>query len=315
MNQTPQWTSDELELWRQQSVDLFRRARLDEPLEIYGEAFDQYRGAVEALIEQTVDLSKLREQAQKVLADPINREIVRYLAGPPISEDDLNTLIDIPAITVRRITATPDLAQRAIDLIMNGLDQRRFPWVRDGRDPTEAEKLAAVIASAALLAYRRVATNRRNYGKDQQEAAVMEKLTAIGWKTVARRKFTSVDDAPKPGEFCRETIVGSNKADLLVRLMDRRLMPIECKVSNSSLNSIKRLNDALKKAKEWTDDFGKSWVVPVAVLSGVFNLKHLMQTQQRGLALFWAHDLDRLAVWIEAAKVEPPEPRPTKRER
>jgi hypothetical protein len=97
--------------------------------------------------------------------------------------------------------------------------------------------------------------------------------------------------------------------------MDLRLMPMECKVSNSSVNSIKRLNDAKKKAKEWTDDFGKSWVVPAAVLSGVFDLKHLEETQNRGLVLFWGHDLDRLAKWIKEAKVETPKTQGTKRKR
>ena len=46
--------------------------------------------------------------------------------------------------------------------------------MREGRDPTEAEKLAAVIASAALLANRRVGTTRRNLGKAQQEEAVRQ---------------------------------------------------------------------------------------------------------------------------------------------
>ena len=304
MNETPHWTSQELELWRQQSIDVFRKSRLEEPLERYGAAFDEYRTAVENLLEQTVDLSQLREQANGLLKNRKTLEIVRYLAGPLISADDLNTLLGVKSISAKRIKEDAGFAAEVIDLVIDTLDQRRFPWVRDGSEPTETEKLAAVIASAALLANRKVATDRRHESKRQQEDAVVAMLEHIGWKQVKPKKMGSVEDAPHPGQFCRETIVGSNKADVLIRLRDRRVMPIECKVSNSSVNSIKRLNDAKKKATEWMVDFGKAWVVPAAVLSGVFDLKHLEETQGRGLALFWGHDLRRLADWIEGATLE-----------
>ncbi|HUQ71581.1 MAG TPA: XamI family restriction endonuclease [Planctomycetaceae bacterium] len=315
MNPPPQWTREDLDLWRQQSIGLFRESRRAEPLEFYAIAFDQYREAVENLIEQTVDLSQLRQQADSLLKNRQTLEIVRCLAGPLISADDLNTLLGVKSISAKRIKSDPDFAAKVVDLVVDTLDQRRFPWVRDGREPDEAERIAAIVASAALLANRKVATHRRNDVKEQQEIAVVEKLISIGWKQVVRKKFTSVEHAPEPGQFCRETIVGDNKADILVRLKDLRLMPIECKVSNSSVNSIKRLNDAKKKAKEWTDDFGKSWIVPAVVLSGVFDLKHLETTQQRGLTLFWGHDLDRLTSWIEGAKVDAPKVTGTKRKR
>lgn len=106
MKQPPIWSSQELNLYREQSIDLFRRSRLEEPLENYGIAFDEYRMTIENLIELTVDLSQLRQQAEQVLADPANREIVRYLTGPPISEDDLHTLLGVRAVTARRIRSS-----------------------------------------------------------------------------------------------------------------------------------------------------------------------------------------------------------------
>ena len=67
-----------------------------------------------------------------------------------------------------------------------------------------------------------------------------------------------------------------SEAAVVVRLWDGRLMPIECKVSNSQVNSIKRLtNDAAVKARIWIDDLGRNNVVPAAILSGVFGLRHL----------------------------------------
>ncbi len=80
-------------------------------------------------------------------------------------------------------------------------------------------------------------------------------------------------------------------------------MPIECKVSNSELNSIKRLtNDAGVKARVWIDDLGRNNVVPAAVLSGVFGLRHLIEAQERGLTLFWAHSLDQLLAFVSSTR-------------
>jgi hypothetical protein len=80
-------------------------------------------------------------------------------------------------------------------------------------------------------------------------------------------------------------------------------MPIECKVSNSALNSVKRLNnDAAVKAEVWRTDFGRRQVVPTAVLSGVYKLRHLTEAQDRDLTLFWAHDLQRMLEWIEQTR-------------
>src|SRR5262245_9284655 len=38
------------------------------------------------------------------------------------------------------------------------------------------------------------------------------------------------------------------------------------------------------------------------VLSGVYKLSHLESAQASGLTIFWAHDLDALADWIEQTR-------------
>ncbi|WP_322080362.1 XamI family restriction endonuclease, partial [Burkholderia cenocepacia] len=120
---------------------------------------------------------------------------------------------------------------------------------------------------------------------------------------VASRKVSVLSDAPAPGEFCAESDLGGRKADVLVGLWDRRVMPIECKVSNSSTNSVKRLNnDAAVKAETWRKDFGQLQMVPSAVLGGVYKLHNLQDAQRRGLSLFWAHDLNSLTNWISSTK-------------
>ena len=77
---------------------------------------------------------------------------------------------------------------------------------------------------------------------------------------------------------------------------------LRAEVSNSSTNSVKRVNnDAAAKAASWGRDFGDQ-VVPVAMLSGVFKTHNLVQAQQKGLTLFWAHDLDHLGEFIRSAR-------------
>lgn len=85
-----------------------------------------------------------------------------------------------------------------------------------------------------------------------------------------------------------------------------RVLAIECKVSNSKTNSIKRLNnDAAVKAEYWLTQFGIRQVVPAAALAGVFKLLSLEQAQQRGLALWWTHDLAKLGEFIDQARDTP----------
>jgi hypothetical protein len=299
----PRWSSEQLDLDRQAAITEFRRVRVEEPLEDYHEAFDEYRGAVEDLLETTVDLQQLAELAEHVLRDPALQLAVRYLAGPPISKDDLMIVAEAESLAPGRIKQDPDMAKRIIDTVLLALDRRRFPWVAEDREPEPAEREAATLASAALMASRRVLTSRANLGKTEQEQAVEDALIGAGFEKVAARDISTLDKAPGDGEFCRESKFGDRKADLVIGLWDGRNMPIEAKVSNSSTNSIKRLNnDAVVKAKHWIGEFGTRSVVPTAVLSGVFKLSHLERAQNDELTLFWAHSLAALTDWIEQTK-------------
>lgn len=299
----PVWTSAELDLERGKASTAFSKERLEEPLEDYLEAFDQYQGYVEEVLETTVDLTDFETAALDVLCDPRLQEAFRYLAAPPISADDLKVLAEAGSLNASRLRDSPADVQRLIGVVRQVLDRRRFAWVVEKRDPTEAERNAAVMASAALMAASRTQTSRRTKSKDQQEAAVKDALRKLGFVEVASRRIPNIAHAPAVGEFCGESVLGTRKGDIIVRLWDQRVMPIECKVSNSSTNSVKRLNnDAAVKAASWKVDFGRRQVVPSAVLGGVYKLHNLLDAQDRGLTIFWAHDLKPLTDWISITK-------------
>ncbi len=298
-----QWTSEQLDAERASAREVFRQERMLEPLEQYLETFDRYRGVVEDLLETTIDLSKLDDSAVGVLTNPDLLEAFRYLAGPPISADDLRVLAEA-VLTPGRLRSNEEMVRRIVEVVRAGVDRRRFPWVSDGREPTEAERSGAVLASAVLIATNRLGTSRRSEGKERQEALVEEALVQAQMKKVPTRAVETMNLAPRPGEFCRESQLGSRKADFVIGLYDQRLLAVECKVSNSEINSIKRLNnDAAAKATTWLKEFGSKNVVPSAVLSGVFKLRHLLRAQEeQGCTIFWAHDIGAMVRWIDSTK-------------
>jgi len=302
--QPPRWTEEELEVGRRVAIGKFRDDRLQEPLEQYLEAFDTYRGVVEDLLEATVDLTELSSAGVEILTDPALLEALRYMAGPPISQDDLKVLADA-SLAGKRLREDPAMAQRVIETILIALDHRRFPWMVEGRDPEPAERETAALASAALMATQRLSTSRRSESKTAQEDAVADALRSANFSEVPTRTIMTLSDAPADGEFCRESMFGTRKADFIVGLWDGRKLPLECKVSNSSTNSIKRLNnDAAVKAVRWIEQFGTAQTVPAAVLSGVYKRHNLESAQESDLTLFWAHNLGALLSWIERTRPE-----------
>ena len=289
-----------LEAERLRAISLFRKERLQEPSRRYLSAFDDYRQHVARLFEATLDLTTVENAARDLLSDAKLLEAFRYLAAPPISLDDLKTLIEAPRLTSAALERDPTQSKSVVDIVKAVLDTRRFPWVDERRTPTETERHAAILASAALLASSRVATDRRNLAKTAQEQRVKASLLKCGFTETPARRIANISAAPGPGEFCGESKFGSRKADLVIRLADGRVMPIECKVSNSEINSLKRLNnDAAVKAEVWKDEFGRRQVVPTAVLSGVYSLSSLEMAQDKGLALYWAHDLEAMIRWVK----------------
>ena len=297
----PQWDEVRLEADRQIAIGHFRDERMSESLGVYLKNFAHYGAAIERLLNTTDDLGSLAAQASTVLADEDLLYASRYLTGPPVSADDLRVLADM-RLTPSSVRSDPEGARRVVETILRGLDRERFAWLPEEREPTVEERRGAIVATAALIASQRARTSRATDAPKRQEALVKSRLSEADFIEEQAQPIPTVFAAPDVGRFTGECIVGaSRKADVVVRLWDGRVMPIECKVSNSEVNSIKRLtNDAAVKARIWIEDLGRNNVVPVAVLSGVFGLRHLGEAQDRGLTLFWAHSLDELLSFVRA---------------
>lgn len=298
--QAPRWNDDELEVDRLTSIGVFRDLRMREPVEAYQREFESGRAGISRLLAMTGDLTALSDYAVEVLTDATLKVAVRYLTAPPISEDDLEVLAEGAALSESRLRADPEMAKRVLEVIVPIVDYKRFPWVPESRKPSSNERDIAIIATASMIAQRAVMTARANLAKTLQEGAVRTRLLELQMLEVDRRRIDNMSHAPDPGCFCSESLVVGRKADLVVRLHDGRLLPIECKVSNSYVNSVKRLNnDAAVKSLHWRNQLGPANVIPAAVLSGVYNIGNLRSAQDDGhLTIFWAHDLEPLASFI-----------------
>jgi hypothetical protein len=300
----PRWTTEELAESVATASAQFRNERLSVS-DSWETHYNQARSKFELLFSKLSDLAPAAID-DKILSDAFGGglgEAFRYLAGPPISDDDLQVIADVDSIAPGVLKKNPDAVRKVFEVIERVIDPHRFPWIKGGSAPTQQQREAALLASSVLLAAQRIATERRNEGKDSQETKVKDFLRSLGFAEVPTAAINTIVKGPQGMQFCAECQLGERKADVVVRLHDTRLMAIECKVSNSATNSVKRLNnDAAVKAEYWLKQFGTLQVVPAAVLAGVFKVLNVEQAQARGLSLFWSHDLDKLGAFIESTR-------------
>ena len=63
MRTPPRWSDEQLIDGLNKAKARFRKERLEEPIEAYTEAFETYQGSMEDLLEASVDLTRLGENA------------------------------------------------------------------------------------------------------------------------------------------------------------------------------------------------------------------------------------------------------------
>ena len=72
---------------------------------------------------------------------------------------------------------------------------------------------------------------------------------------------------------------------------------MECKVTNDETNSVKRINDVLKKAAAWKDHWG-NFVQPAALLQGVVKMADVDRLLNQNVRVFWSHRLELFESWL-----------------
>ncbi|MBE1285544.1 MAG: XamI family restriction endonuclease [Rhodobacteraceae bacterium] len=307
MPSTPKlWSREELEVEAQTSINAFVDRRLAEPRERYLVHFKQRRQALIRLARalQGVTLETLNAQtARVILNDPDMFDALRYVAGPPISADDLAVMVNrsIAKLLKSHLQQDDELVRDILFLIHDLADPARFPWIAASRPARLQEVKTALTATAALHASQSLQTERRGYGR-KVETRLADALEERGFnkvKTPNKSRITSPSHWPSPQTFYGECTVYGRKADLFIGLTDGRCVAVEAKDSSSALNSVKRvLNDTAAKAEHWRRETGTQ-VLAVALLSGVFKVESLLSAQDSGLYLVWTHDLGQFVDWLK----------------
>ena len=100
-----------------------------------------------------------------LVANKRKLEVLRYLSGPPVSEDDLKVLFEVRTLTAGRFKSDPKLVDRLAGFIQDRHNRRRFPRLKDAWEPEKHDHKATVLATSALLTTRRLETMWRSPGK------------------------------------------------------------------------------------------------------------------------------------------------------
>ncbi len=278
--------------------ETFRVLRREEGPKTYGAVFAKSEPVIGTAMSLTGDLMQVTPAL--LVVHPRLWNVLRYFCAPPISEEDLWTMVGHKFKTMRD-TDAPASSSDFRDLF----DRHRFPWIDQGRLPSPDQREAAILATACVYSTEQLRTVRRGSSSRVQELAVADALTSAGFQMTSvkeKLKPIRVPDELKRGFFSRERKVWDAKCDVPVRLYDGRLLAIECKVSNGPKNSWKRLSREVGgKSEQWRGAFA-SQLITAAVLAGVFDLSCLRAAQGSGVYLFWQHDLKPLAKFVNDAR-------------
>ena len=298
----PRWSDDELEEDRLKTIDIFIDERLKDEIKNYLETFRMTKDMVERLFKVTNDLLDLKGKVFE--EDPQLIEPARYLGCRPISQDDLDVLAR--ENVTRRKNISPEGARRGARAIRAVLDPIRFSWISDQRPPSKEERAKAIEWTAGLWANQQLGTKRRMELSYRQEEAAIKIIQDEGFvmDLSVKEIQNSIDlDKLHPGKFAKQIEIKTAKCDVAVRLLDGRLLVIECKASNSYVNSIKRLiRETGGTAIKWLDEFGEQ-IIPCAVLSGIYKLKNLQDAQQEyNITIFWEHKLESLRDFLKKSR-------------
>jgi hypothetical protein len=318
------WSDEQLVEQAQVALEEFVDRRLAEPDGKNHAHVKARRDAVMRLFKSLAGIDPDNpdvETVRKVLLDDQLFDALRYVTGPPVSEDDLGVLVTrtIKGIGKNQMKDSKELPASVLKLVCKLADPFRFPWVTAGRAPTKREMRTAIAATVTMHAAQSLQTERRGHGKVVEQRLEM-RLTELGFvKISGQKKKTLKDEVPvlvspafppkgqitQPSHhptyphFYGECTVYGRKVDLFIALATGRMIALEAKDSSSALNSTKRLlNDTAAKAKQYTVEAGKN-IISVALLSGVFKITDLHAAQSAGLFLVWAHEIDSFIEWIK----------------
>lgn len=232
---------------------------------------------------------------------------LRHLMAPPLSQDQFKLIC--PSWSKGTEKSGKPMKAAAAQVVAAAFAQRRLrsltPWIDAARVPTLPEVRRLRSAISPLIAIQRFTTERRNVAAAAQEQSVIALLMGRGW-TMLPSSLIDTRAALAPREFMHKTRFATSpnesqaqEVDIACGLKGTYVLAIECKVTNDETNSVKRINDVLKKATAWKNHWG-NFVETAALLQGVIKPSDVHRLLHAGVHVFWSHDLAAFDNWIGA---------------
>jgi len=262
----------------------------------------QIRLQVSAALAASNDLRDLQSALE---TDGRHMLIFRHLLAPPKSQDQFKLLCDKWSKTSEKSgrPLTTEAAVSAAEVVLQWMDRQIAPWLDSNRRPTEEERKLLIERVISFIAPKLTDTQKRNRLSAEQENAVVRLLVDLGWTQLPSVTIdTRAAIAPK--HFMNKTrfataTTSAQEVDIACGFNSSYVAAMECKVTNDATNSVKRMNDILKKAAAWKAHWG-SFVETAALLQGVIKPEDVQRLSDEGVKVFWSHDLDAFATWVQS---------------
>lgn len=246
----------------------------------------------------------LRDVSAALLISGEHARIFRHILAPPLSQDQLALFYPAWKKPTEK-PGGPKSKPASAGAVATAVQERRVatltPWLTSGRAPTRRELERLYWSVSPLLANQQFSTVQRNRLAKIQESSITALLDANGWIRLPSSLLDTKAALPlkhymHKTRFATAT-TSPQEVDIALGLKNTVVLAMECKVTNDVTNSIKRVNDILKKSAAWKKHWG-SFVRTAAVLQGVIADKDVMRLLDDDVEVFWSHDLPRFEQWI-----------------
>lgn len=231
--------------------------------------------------------------------------VFRHLLAPPVSQDQFKLLCPLwkKASENKRRPLSADVATAISAVIKTRLNNDLVRWKRANRQITRRDVTDLLRAVSALMAAQSFSTGQRKRMAIRQEKSVVDLLAAHGWTRLKSKTIHTTGAIPSKHFMHKTRFVsgktGKQEVDIACGLKDTYVLAMECKVTNDETNSVKRINDVLKKAAAWKAQWG-AFVVTAALLEGVIAAKDAQRLSDNDVEVFWSHDLPTFQAWLAA---------------
>lgn len=249
--------------------------------------------------------SFLRDIEAALVADGGHSLIFRQLLSPPLSQDQFKLVCPAWSKGAENTNKPLDAAAAAATAraIRERMDYSLAPWLTANRKAAREDVTQFLKVVSALLAMQRVQTARRKRLAFEQEYAVIQLLEENSWTRLPSQLIDTRAAVP-PRHFMHKTRFATatttpQEVDIACGLPKTYVLAMECKVTNDETNSVKRINDVLKKAEAWKKHWG-TFVTTAALLQGVIAPKDVQRLTDADVEVFWSHDLDTFMAWLAA---------------